>query len=205
MPDLQVTGLCFQGRGPYTFHIQGGQCLGLAGVSGAGKSLLLRAVVDLDPRTGTMSLGGVDADSLPAPSWRRMVGLLPAESGWWLDSVGAHFQNFASVDGKMLAELGFDYSAGNWQVSRLSSGERQRMAIARLLDNRPQCLLLDEPTANLDPQTAEKVEQVLCDYGRVHQAPLLWVSHDAEQLQRISGQIMHMQEGGNIDTGTEPQ
>ena len=205
MPDLQVTGLCFQERGPYTFHIKGGECLGLQGPSGVGKSRLLRAVADLDPRTGTMTLGSINADSLPAPRWRQMVGLLPAESGWWLDNVGAHFHNFSHVAGEMLAELGFDNGVGDWQVSRLSSGERQRMAIARLLENNPQCLLLDEPTASLDQPTAIRVERLLRDYGRVHQAPIMWVSHDAAQLQRVTDRIMYMEEGGMLVPASEHQ
>lgn len=64
MPTLEVRDLCFRDRGPYSFRIHGGECVGLQGVSGAGKSLLLRALADLDPRSGTLLLGGVDADSL---------------------------------------------------------------------------------------------------------------------------------------------
>jgi ABC-type bacteriocin/lantibiotic exporters, contain an N-terminal double-glycine peptidase domain len=152
MPDLEVINLCFQDRGPYSFRIDGGECVGLQGASGAGKSLLLRAIVDLDPRTGKLRLGGIDADRVPAPQWRRLVGLLPAESGWWLDRVGEHFADFRSVDDAILAAVGFDRSVGNWQVSRLSTGERQRLAIVRLLANSPQCLLLDEPDRQSRPR-----------------------------------------------------
>lgn len=198
MPNLAVTDLCFKGRGPYSFRVEGGECMGLQGASGAGKSLLLRAVADLDPRTGSLSLGGIDADAIPAPHWRRMIGLLPAESGWWLDLVGDHFLDFSCVDEAMLADLGFDRSVKDWQVSRLSSGERQRMALVRLLHNQPTCLLLDEPTASLDQHSVAKVERLLCDYALNNQAPMIWVSHDPGQLERVCNRRMTMEKGGRL-------
>lgn len=198
MPNLEVRDLCFRDRGPYTFRINGGECVGVQGASGAGKSLLLRALVDLDPRSGTLMLGGVDADTLSGPQWRRQVGLLPAESGWWLDGVGAHFSNFAAVDAQLLATLGFERSVGDWQVSRLSTGERQRLAIVRLLSNQPACLLLDEPTASLDHDMVARVEQLLLHYAADNQAPLLWVSHDAAQLERVCNRRMTMERGGRL-------
>ena len=172
--------------------------MGLQGASGAGKSLLLRAIADLDPRTGTLLLGGIDADSIPAHHWRKMIGLLPAESGWWLDLVGEHFQDFAHIDLQLLADLGFDPSVKDWEVSRLSTGERQRMAILRLLHNKPACLLLDEPTASLDQQSVARVEQLLCTYGRDNQAPVIWISHDPAQLDRVCDRRMTMEKGGNL-------
>lgn len=198
MPNLEVRDLCFRDRGPYTFRINGGECVGVQGASGAGKSLLLRALVDLDPRSGTLMLGGVDADTLTGPQWRRQVGLLPAESGWWLDGVGAHFSDFATVDAQLLATLGFERSVGDWQVSRLSTGERQRLAIVRLLSNQPACLLLDEPTASLDHGMVARVEQLLLTYAAGNQAPLLWVSHDAAQLERVCNRRMTMERGGRL-------
>lgn len=202
MPTLEIKNLCFQNRGPYSFSIEGGECVGLQGASGAGKSLLLRAIADLDPRTGTMQLGDINADAVPAPVWRRAVGLLPAESGWWLDRVGEHFVDFDTVDSAMLSAVGFDRSVRNWQISRLSTGEKQRLAIIRLLHNQPQCLLLDEPTASLDQGSAAQVEQLLLTYCATHMAPLLWVSHDPAQLGRVSQHRFLMEKQGRlIDTG----
>lgn len=198
MPTLEVRDLCFHERGPYAFRINGGECVGLQGASGAGKSLLLRALADLDPRSGSLLLGGVDADTLAAPQWRRLVGLLPAESGWWLDDVAAHFSDFAAVDETLLAALGFERSVGDWQVSRLSTGERQRMAIVRLLHNHPGCLLLDEPTASLDHAMVARAERLLLDYAAEQQAPMLWVSHDPAQLDRVCHRRMTMERGGHL-------
>lgn len=196
MDPLVVDQLCFHHRGPYSLRIAAGDCLGLQGASGAGKSLLLRAIADLDPRTGRLQLGELDADAVAAPVWRRAVGLLPAESGWWLDLVGEHFADFARVADDLLAAVGFDRSVRDWQISRLSTGEKQRLAIVRLLHQGPRCLLLDEPTASLDQDLVARVETLLCTYARTRLAPMLWVSHDPAQLARVSDQRLVLTEAG---------
>jgi len=198
MPSLEIDQLCFRDRGPYSFRIEGGECLGLHGASGAGKSLLLRAIADLDPRTGRLRLGDLDADAMAAPQWRRAVGLLPAESGWWCDLVGDHFVDFDTVDDQALVAAGFDRSVRDWQVSRLSTGEKQRLAIVRLLHNRPGCLLLDEPTASLDQQAVARMETLLLGYGVTHKAPLLWVSHDPAQLDRVCRRRLLLEATGRL-------
>jgi len=204
MPRLEIRNLRFRDRGPYSFRIEGGECVGLHGASGAGKSLLLRAIVDLDPRTGSLRLGDLDADAVAAPRWRRAVGLLPAESGWWSDRVGDHFVDFAAVDDQALTAAGFDRSVRDWQVSRLSTGEKQRLAIVRLLHNRPGCLLLDEPTASLDQQAVARMEALLLGYGATHQAPLLWVSHDPAQLDRVCRRRLFLESSGRLVVPGEP-
>ncbi|MBV5316790.1 MAG: ATP-binding cassette domain-containing protein [Desulfobulbaceae bacterium] len=196
MPDLEIEHLCFHNRGPYSLRITSGECVGLQGASGAGKSLLLRAIADLDPRTGRMQLGDINADAVAAPMWRRAVGMLPAESGWWLDLVGDHFANFDTVDADILATVGFDRSVRGWQISRLSTGEKQRLAIVRLLHQQPQCLLLDEPTASLDQELVARVEDLLVTYAKTHFVPVLWVSHDPAQLARVSGRRLCMASDG---------
>ena len=202
MPVLEIRDLRFRNRGPYSFRVEGGECIALHGPSGAGKSLLLRALADLDPRSGGMQLGTVNADAVAGPWWRRLVGMLPAESGWWLDLVAEHFTDFAAIDEVALASLGFDRSVAHWHVSRLSTGEKQRLAILRLLENQPQCLLLDEPTASLDPDSVERAEQLLLQYSRERATPVLWVSHDPAQLGRVSHHLFLMEKGGQlVDSG----
>jgi ABC-type multidrug transport system ATPase subunit len=198
MPPLEIDNLSFRNRGPYSFRIESGECVGLQGASGAGKSLLLRAIADLDPRTGTLRLGDLNADAVAAPLWRRTVGLLPAESGWWFDLVGDHFADFEAIDDQTLTAAGFDRSVQGWQVSRLSTGEKQRLAILRLLHNQPQCLLLDEPTASLDQQAVTRIEQLLLTYSATHQAPVLWVSHDLSQLDRVCRRRLFMESSGHL-------
>ncbi len=198
MSRLEIDNLTFRDHGPYSLEIVGRECLGLQGASGSGKTLLLRAIADLDPHGGSLRLGSMLCAEVPAPLWRKSVALLPAESFWWQDTVEEHFHDFSPLAAWLLNQLGFDFEVGSWQISRLSTGEKQRLAILRLLENRPGALLLDEPTASLDAANITKVEQMLLEYGRKNNAPLLWVSHDPEQLDRVADRSLFMHENGEL-------
>lgn len=191
MADLRVHGLRFLDWEAMSFVVAAGECVGLSGDSGSGKSLLLRGLADLDPHAGEVSLGGARCSEMAAPEWRRRVGMLAAESRWWFDGVRAHFPE--GVDAGLFEALGF---AGgevlDWEVRRLSAGERQRLALARLLARRPEALLLDEPTANLDERSAGLVEALIASYREEHGAPVLWVGHSGEQLRRVAGRRLHI-------------
>ena len=173
-----------------------GERIFLSGASGSGKSLLLRAVADLDPHRGEVWLDDLPRSRLTPSEWRRRVGLLPAESHWWAETVGEHWR--APVTGSpiepLLAALGFDVDVSGWAITRLSTGERQRLALARLLLNQPQALLLDEATANLDSVNRERVETVLEDYRAAYATAMLWVSHDPEQRVRLGGRRLVIRE-----------
>lgn len=184
MAELRLAGVCPRGLAPVDLLIPSGGLAWVYGPSGAGKTLLLRAIADLDPHEGEAYLDGVARSSLPAPAWRRQVGYLPAESHWWGEQVGEHF---AAPDPELLGGLGFDPDALGWEVRRLSTGERQRLALGRLLANGPDALLLDEATANLDPTNQERVEQLVARYRASRGAAVLWVSHDPEQRRRLAG------------------
>src|SRR5215831_4060928 len=71
-----------------------------------GKTLLLRAIADLDPNDGFVSLDGRDRAAIAAPEWRRLVGYVPAEPGWWADTVGEHFAEWAAASA-LVAQPGF--------------------------------------------------------------------------------------------------
>jgi ABC-type iron transport system FetAB ATPase subunit len=167
--------------------IQPGETVCLSGPSGSGKSLLLRAIADLIPHRGRALLAGEPCEEMPAHLWRRRVGLLPAESQWWADRVGEHF---AQVEAEEFQALGFGMEVLDWQLARCSTGERQRLAILRLLSQRPEALLLDEPTASLDPDSISRVEVLIDRYRKQRQAPVLWVSHDQRQIARIADRLL---------------
>lgn len=155
----------------------------LSGASGSGKTRLLRAVADLDLNTGTVTLDGIVRETIDPQSWRRKVAYLPAESRWWATTVAEHFHEPGTVP---FDRLGFGDDVADWKVDRLSSGERQRLAVLRVLENRPRVLLLDEPTANLDVKSIEHVEALICDYIADSRAACLWVTHAGDQIQRIA-------------------
>lgn len=176
---------------PVTLDLAAGDLVLISGPSGSGKSLLLRAIADLDPHEGQVWLDGEPRSAMPAHLWRRRVGLLPAESFWWEDRVAPHFPETGGAAEpltRLLADLGFGPEVLDWSVSRLSTGERQRLALARLLAQGPEALLLDEATANLDPTNRDRVEAVVGAYRRDHAAATLWVSHDPEQRERLTAQ-----------------
>src|SRR5262245_37081078 len=77
--------------GPIDFALAAGECVSVAGKSGSGKTVLLRMVADLDPHQGEAMLAGEACSTMPAPRWRRMVTFVAAESGWWDETVAAHF------------------------------------------------------------------------------------------------------------------
>jgi putative ABC transport system ATP-binding protein len=192
MAALRLEGIRPKVLEPVDLELAAGELVFLSGPSGSGKSLLLRALADLDPHEGEVWIDGRPRSVMPPPEWRRRVGLLPSESHWWEERVGDHFSrptHWANEEGRdstrMLDRLGFGPEVLEWSVSRLSTGERQRLALARLLGNGPEALLLDEATANLDPQNRERVEDLVQDYRRDRSAAVIWVSHDPEQRERL--------------------
>jgi ABC-type iron transport system FetAB ATPase subunit len=174
---------------PADLHIPAGHCATLSGPSGSGKSRLLRALADLDPHQGEVWLDQREMASVSGPAWRRQVGLLPAESAWWHEKVG---EDFKEVDTRLLSLLDLTDHTMQWEISRLSSGERQRLALLRLLSNTPRVLLLDEPTANLDQKNIERVEALIAQWRKQHQVAVLWVTHDPDQQQRVGEQRWHI-------------
>ncbi len=198
--DLIIENLVIRGLGPLTLTVPAGTCVGLSGPSGIGKSSLLRAVVDMEPHEGRVRLGDMDRGTFSAPEWRRKVGMLPSESIWWLDGVGEHFLATEKVRPDV---LGLREEVLSWPVKRLSSGERQRLSLLRLLDREPMALILDEPTANLDEASALQVEALILAYARERQAPVLWVGHGKEQLKRVAQRVVVLDATGALhDAGT---
>lgn len=196
MAGLRLDGLSTMLLREVDLTLAAGERVFLSGASGSGKSLLLRAVADLDPHRGEVWLDELPRSRLTPPEWRRRVGLLPAESHWWAETVGEHWRAPAagSPIEALLVALGFDVDVSGWAITRLSTGERQRLALARLLLNQPQALLLDEATANLDSVNRERVETVLEDYRAAHATAMLWVSHDPEQRVRLGGRRLVIRE-----------
>jgi ABC-type iron transport system FetAB ATPase subunit len=261
MPDLHIEQLRILHLPPLSFSLRGGEITVLSGPSGCGKSLLLRAIVDLDRHGGEVRLGGQRREAMSAPAWRRLVGLLPAESHWWRNTAAEHLPAAVDLPLRIMGRaeppqkmnvcsprsfptakdggsvgvawsthrpppnplprggganerfatftvkaLGLPAEALGWQISRLSTGERQRLALLRLLAMGPSALLLDEPTANLDADNGLRVERLIRAYADEHQAPVLWVSHDAAQRQRIADRQLCLEPDGirNGAGGLEP-
>ena len=187
--DLKVPGLP-----PLSFEVPPGGALAVSGPSGSGKTRLFRALTDLDPHRGQLSWSGRSCDAMPAPEWRRQVGLLPAEPRFWRPTVGGHFPDGVEALGEEFASLGLDPEVRNADPMRLSTGERSRLALLRLLLHSPEVLLLDEPTANLDRENRALVIRRIDRYRTERAAPVLWVSHLPEEV-AAADRVLALPEG----------
>ena len=184
------------GLEPFDLALEPSECITLSGPSGCGKTRLLRAIADLDPNQGEILLNDTPRDKIPPTEWHRRVGYLPAESHWWSEQVGDHFEGINTPELNTLLEaLGFEAIVMTWEISRLSSGERQRLALARQLSRQPQVLLLDEPTANLDSENILRVEHLLDQYRSTQGTAMLWVSHDPAQRRRVAQRSFRFNQG----------
>jgi putative ABC transport system ATP-binding protein len=193
-PLLQARDLRTKILKPASFSLAAGECIAVKGPSGAGKTLLLRAIADLDPNRGLVSLEGRDRSTIPGPEWRRLVGYMPAEPGWWAETVGEHFGDWTAA-AAVLTNLGIPEEAKSWPIARLSTGERLRLALVRALIIRPKVLLLDEPTAALDAASLAVVESLIATRIRAGLA-VLWVTHDAGQASRMGQRQLVVEAGG---------
>ncbi len=192
MAALQLRQLQVGSLKPIDLDIKAGECVCISGASGTGKTRLLRAIVDLDPHEGDARINDESCTAMCAHRWRRRVGYLPAESQWWGETVKEHFTPRARP---AYAAVGFTSGIATRKVAELSTGERQRLAMLRLLANAPEVLLLDEPTSGLDAVTRSKVERLIAAYRRRHKAAVLWVSHDSTQIRRVADRHLHLQGG----------
>jgi ABC-type iron transport system FetAB ATPase subunit len=186
------------------FELAAGECLAVTGPSGAGKSLLLRAIADLDPNDGEILLDGISREAVSGPAWRRQASYVAADSGWWGETVGSHFTDGERVTALLPAAL-MPVESLAWPVARLSTGERQRLAILRALVQRPRLLLLDEPTSGLDPAAAAAVEALLA-MELARGTAILMVTHDPAQAARLAKRRLRVEAGqAREDTREEPR
>jgi putative ABC transport system ATP-binding protein len=194
---LEIEGLRTAHLGPVDLQLQAGELVQITGASGAGKSLLLRAIADLDPNQGRIRLEGQDREVLAPTDWRRRVAYVPAETAWWGLQVAEHLppDRDPNQARAWLARFALPEDALEWEVERLSSGERQRLGLLRAFLNCPRILLLDEPTANLDLDNTRRIERAVRAYLAEQGAGALWVSHDTLQRNRLGGRILEISAG----------
>jgi putative ABC transport system ATP-binding protein len=201
MGALDIAGLSRPGLDRVDAHIGAGECLVVSGPSGSGKTLFLRALADLDPSTGRVTLDNEDRGAMPAPQWRRRVVYVPAEPGWWTDICADHFPDWNAAKPTLDAML-LPPDLGAAPVSRLSTGERQRLALARALLLAPSALLLDEPTGALDPASTAAVETLL--RARLESGMcLILTTHDEAQAARLADKRLYFANGRATETQLE--
>jgi putative ABC transport system ATP-binding protein len=173
----------------------------VVGPSGSGKSTLLRLLNRLaDPDEGTVRFHGDDVRELDPLELRRRVGLVPQlpapVPGTVADNVlfGPRLHGEEVDPEPPLRLAGLDPSFADRDASRLSVGEQQRVMLARALALEPEVLLLDEPTAALDEDAKQAVEDALAGLPGV---ALVLVTHERAQAERLADRIIRL-EGGQV-------
>jgi ABC-type lipoprotein export system ATPase subunit len=194
-----------------SLEIQQGERVALLGKSGSGKSTLLNLLGGLDqPTSGGLVVAGHDLGRMRSNELAHFR----------LATVGMVFQSFNLIASRTalenvelpmifagmspkerreaarcaLAAVGLEHRLSH-RPAELSGGEHQRVAIARALVNRPQLLLADEPTGNLDTATANEVVTLLSNHVMEHGCTLVLVTHEVELASRITDRVIHLKDG----------
>ena len=195
-------------------RIERGRFAFIVGPSGSGKSTLLRLLDLLElPTTGALSVLGEDAlDGEARFRLRRRMAMLPQKPVIFNRTVheniaiGMKYRNEgrASIDARVrdaLRDIGLP-GYERRPARTLSGGEAQRVALARAMVTDPEILFLDEPTANLDPVSAERIEETILGLNRNAGTTVVVSTHDMLQGQRLSGRMGVLMDGRLPQIGT---
>ena len=190
-----------------------GETLCILGPSGAGKSMFLRTVVRLHEHTsGEVLLDGDSIFKISPQDLRRRVAFVPQSPAmldgsveqnlrFGLDLAGVPREEADSRIKEALKDASLDEGFLTRTALKLSGGERQRVAIARAHAMCPEVLLLDEPTAALDPRTTRTVEDAILRLKSERGFTMVIVTHDVEQSKRLGDRTVLMREGRVIAVG----
>ena len=178
---------------------------GLLGANGAGKTTLMRMLCGiLKPTAGTVFLDGVDVAS---EDYRAVLGYLPQDFGWYPDFTGLDFllylaalkglsRSHARRKAAELVELVSLQDVATKKIKTYSGGMRQRLGIAQALLNDPRLLIVDEPTAGLDPKERVRFRELIARLGQ--DSIVLLSTHIVSDVEKIAGRMIIMRDGGVI-------
>jgi putative ABC transport system ATP-binding protein len=191
-------------------QVRSGQMIVIVGPSGAGKSSFLRLLNRLDePTGGTVLLEGVDYRQIPPRELRRRLGMVLQSPYLFPGTVADNLaygprqwgeEIARSEIERLLGRVGLEGYA-NRNINNLSGGEAQRVSLARTLANRPEILLLDEPTSSLDDAAVQDVETLIKQIVEAENLTCLIVTHDMGQAMRIAKMALVMKTGKKIRFG----
>lgn len=205
----KIFGTGATGLSDITLAIEAGEFVFLVGHTGSGKTTLLRLLVrDMLPTQGTIIVGDFDVTKIPSgkvPELRKKVGVIFQDLKLLMDrtiaenvllplQVAGLEQNEAQqrVE-ELLDEVGLIEHKEKFPV-QLSGGELQRVAIARALALRPDILLADEPTGNLDPQTAQEIVDLLSRINQ-HGMTVVMATHNLDIVGKMGKRVIGLEKG----------
>ena len=215
-PVLQVTDLSkvfdeFTAVDHISFEIHRGEILGLLGVNGAGKTTAINMLLGLiTPTSGRIYLFGKDLahhriELLMRSNFCSTYTSLPGNLYVWqnLRVFGLLYgvKNVNQRIDEVLKLLDMEHLK-NSVSGHLSAGESTRLSLCKALLNRPELLLLDEPTASLDPDIADKVRGIIRKYRDDHQATILYTSHNMKDVEEVCDRVVFLHQGKIIYVGT---
>ncbi len=196
-----------------TLDIASGERCVVVGHSGAGKSTLLRLLNRMvDPHRGSLRVGGVSALDIPPGRLRREVGLVFQEPIWLPGTVRDNLLAAGALkvvpaeeaEGRVeevLSLIGLPPEFLGRHEDELSVGERQRVVLGRALMTRPRALLLDEPTAALDPPTARELLDQIRRLGELESLTMVLVTHRLEDARRFGIKGAVLERGRMLEYG----
>jgi predicted ABC-type transport system involved in lysophospholipase L1 biosynthesis ATPase subunit len=194
-----------------SLQVERAERVALLGKSGSGKSTLLNLCGGLDrPTSGGLDVAGHDLGRLSGRELARFrsraVGmifqafnLIPSRTALQNVELPMVFAGLPPQQRRAEARRALEAVGLGARIhhrpSQLSGGENQRVAVARALVNRPEIVLADEPTGNLDSATAREVMALILDHVRVHEATLILVTHDEELAAACTNRVLRLKDG----------
>lgn len=181
---------------------------GLLGANGAGKTTLMRMICGvLKPTSGTITFDGLDVST---EEYRSELGYLPQDFGYYPEFTGMDFllymaalkgldKSHAKRKASKLLELVSLQDKANKKIKTYSGGMKQRLGIAQALLNDPKILVLDEPTAGLDPKERVKFRDIIAELGK--ESIVLLSTHIISDIEHIADTVLIMKDGQIIYQG----
>lgn len=194
-----------------SFAVPRGRVVGLLGGNGAGKTTTISMLLGiLVPTSGAIEILGIDMRADRYPALARLNFSSPYVDLPARLTVRENLSVFGGLYGvkdlaQRIDELAALLDLGDLlarKTGSLSSGQKTRAALAKALINRPELLLLDEPTASLDPDTADRVRGHLADYAKGSGAAILLASHNMAEVERLCADVLMMKGGKIVDRGS---